>query len=224
MNSYLPTADIKFFDDSSANVRAVAEYGEKHKKAGIHFESHNTPEPDESDYDGEPLEVHFKSDNPTVSKVTAPNKHPNGEHKTAPTGHWWEHQTKAFQEKYCGEHPQSQYCGNPTHLAGRTLQASNQALLNQIQQRSLKSHNPKVLKYLKSYAEKIRDAGSAAGIMHENLEREFKEFSQQPEDLTKGFTSKDFTDLQFALFGTEPKNTDKSASRVAKQWLDRASH
>ena len=107
--------DVEFFDDSSANARAVSESKAKHKN--IHFESNNTPYPKEDDYAGPVIKKVFKSDAPTKAVVEyVPKKKPEGEGNGAPEtqkpdpSHWWDEQTKNFQENYCQEHEQSRYC------------------------------------------------------------------------------------------------------------------
>jgi acid phosphatase class B len=100
--------DVEFFDDSSANARAVAEYKPRHK--GIHFESTNTPHPKEGDYAGPAIKRVFKSDDPTKAVVEIKDETETGTGKSQGSSAWWEEQTEAFKKNYCGEHENSRYC------------------------------------------------------------------------------------------------------------------
>lgn len=107
--------DVEFFDDSSANARAVGESKSKHPN--IHFESTNVPHPKEADYDGPVIEQTFKSDDPTKAVVEYKEK-PNGngdekkdeKKEQGGASSWWDEQTDAFKKNYCEEHERSRYC------------------------------------------------------------------------------------------------------------------
>lgn len=191
---------VSFYDDSSRNAEAVREHGEKHKAKGLSFESVNTPHPKEKDYSGPVVTKHFKSKNPTVavSKVptTTQEKKPGGgsSPSATPGGEsWWPSQTKEFQEKYCGEHPASKYCG-----AHKEASMNSDRLVTQLKDRASKA-SPKVKSYiLKGLIPKLEQAGPAAGIWYETLEKGFD--TLKPEGLLKGFSPKDLSELKGLLF------------------------
>lgn len=212
--------DVEFFDDSSANARAVAEHAEAHRKKGLKFESHNTPHPHEDDYDGPASKATFESDNPTVALVPfKPKGKPEGKEESSGGGgssSWWDEQTPTFKEKYCDDHPSSKYC----KAASVTRVASNEARKKAIKGRADKSRNRKVKEYVEDVLAKIDQAGPAAGAWLEDVESHFDDLARKPDGLLKGFKDADFDELHEVLFGVERPGKGKSAaSRVAARWV-----
>lgn len=209
--------DVAFFDDSSANARAVAEHAEAHRAKGLKFESSNTPHPHEDDYDGPASKHVFESDDPTVALVPFKPK-PNGDKSEKPTSgggssSWWDEQTPTFQEKYCGDHPSSAYCKAGTEVRV----ASNNARKKAIEDRAGKSKNQKVKDYTSDFLDKIDQIGPAAGAWLEDVESHFDDLVKKPDGLLKGFKDADFDELYKVLFGgARPKG---KAARVASAWL-----
>jgi hypothetical protein len=112
-------SDVEFYDDSHKNAEAVADYGKKFH-TDIHFKSTNVPHPHDEDFEGPPMDASFDSDEPVAAvveykakpKPEAPEKksEEEPEHEDHDPSDWWKQQSETFQKKYCGEHPNSDYC------------------------------------------------------------------------------------------------------------------
>lgn len=211
--------DFEFHDDSSRNVAAVAKLKDKHK---VRFESVKADRPTEEDFEGAAVEDTFKSDDPTVAKVkfkVTPGKEPakpaekeQEKPGALPHSEWWESQTHEFQKEYCREHPASKYCG----MKAASEKDPNAGLKKELAERAAKSKSKKVKQYVKVLLEKVDQAGPAAGIWMEQLERDFGKL--KPEGHLKGWEESDFGELYVVLTGAGMKKASLSelAERVSR--------
>jgi hypothetical protein len=193
--------DVRFVDDSTRNVSAVREYGEKFSSKGVSFESVHSPHPkDDSEFLGPPVKKQFKSTNPTVALVEIKSKGggpPKSKEEKGEGGasSWWDGQTQEFQTQYCKDHGRSKYCGSVT--------ASDATVKKGIRDRARKSGNQKVKKYAEEFVKKMDQAGQAAGIFMEEVESGFDRMAKKKDGLLKGFSTKDFNVLHEVLFEIE---------------------
>lgn len=100
--------DVRFIDDSRANVNAVV--GFVKKAANVDVKGVNVPHPKEADYAGPTIPKQFPSKAPAQAQVkyTKPGDHTPSE--------WWKAQSADFKRNYCLQHGRSKYCrqGHPS--------------------------------------------------------------------------------------------------------------